>query len=101
MPDFGSRWELIDKEPLGAGGQGNAFRVRDAQNPSAGEYVAKVLRGNHTKQSPRWKRLEEEITVSRTFDHPNVVRVIDSGETRGSGYPFFVIIVDPEIQTRQ
>jgi serine/threonine protein kinase len=92
MPDFGSRWALIEKEPLGRGGQGNAFLVSDTDHPDGRRYVAKVLRGaNLTDQSPRWRRLEEEIEVSRSFSHPNVIRVIDSGHTKGSGYPFFVM----------
>lgn len=92
MPDLGSRWQLVSKEPLGKGGQGNAFRVRDTQGPADNEYVAKVLKGAKlTEQSPRWKRLEEEIEVSRSFNHPNVVHVIDSGHTAGSGYPYYVM----------
>src|ERR1039457_6379583 len=91
MPDLGLRWQLVEKKPLGEGGQGNAFLVSDAQEP-IGRYVAKVLKGaNLTAQSPRWKRLEGEIEVSRSFDHPNVIRVIDFGHTQGSGYPYFVM----------
>jgi serine/threonine protein kinase len=83
---------MVQKEPLGRGGQGNAFLVSDAQNPQGPRYVAKVLKGaNLTDQSPRWKRLEEEIEVCKSFDHPNVVRLIDSGHTEGSGYPYFVM----------
>ena len=91
MPDFGSRWKLVQKESIGKGGQGNAYLVSDAQSPDSPKYVAKVLNGKHDSESPRWKRLEEEIEVSKTFDHPNVVRAIDAGHTSGSGYPFFVM----------
>jgi serine/threonine protein kinase len=92
MPDFGSRWTLVEKDPLGEEGQGNAFLVSDIQDPTGLRYAAKVLKGARlTDQSPRWKRLEEEIEISKSFSHPNVIRVIDSGHTMGSGYPFFVI----------
>jgi len=92
MPDFGSRWKLVEKDPLGGGGQGNAFLVSDLQDPAAPRCVAKVLKGAKlTDQSPRWKRLEEEIEISKSFNHPNVIRVIDSGHTKGSDYPFFVM----------
>ena len=92
MPDFGSRWTLVEKDPLGEGGQGNAFLVSDIQDSTGLRYAAKVLKGARlTDQSPRWKRLEEEIEISKSFNHPNVIRVIDSGHTMGSGYPFFVI----------
>lgn len=91
MPDFGTRWKLVDKEPLGGGGQGNVFLVSDNQNPGP-RCAAKVLKGAElTDQSPRWKRLEEEIEISKSFNHPNVIGVIDSGHTGGSGYPFFVM----------
>jgi serine/threonine protein kinase len=92
MPDFGSRWKLLEKEPLGEGGQGNTFLVSDAQEPDGHRYVAKVLKGAKlTDQSPRWKRLEEEIDVCKSFNQPNVIRVIDSGHTQGIGYPYFVM----------
>jgi serine/threonine protein kinase len=83
--------DQVTKERLDEGGQGYAYRVRDTQDPDGKEYVAKVLKGNLTEQSPRWKRLEEEIEVSKSFDHPNVVHVIDSGHTGGSGYPYYVM----------
>src|SRR5260370_4246444 len=92
MPDFGSRWKLVEKNPLGGGGQGNAFLVSDIQDPTGPRCAAKVLKGAQlTDQSPRWKRLEEEIEISKSFNHPNVIRVIDSDHTEGSGYPFFVM----------
>jgi len=92
MPNLGSRWLAVGKEPLGEGGQGNAFLVSDAQDTGDPRYVAKVLKGAKlTDQSPRWKRLEEEVAVCRSLNHPNVVRVADSGHTQGSGYPYFVM----------
>jgi eukaryotic-like serine/threonine-protein kinase len=92
MPDLGSRWKIVEKEPVGEGGQGNAFLVSDTQVPDGHRYVAKVLKGAMlTDQSPRWKRLEEEIEVCKSFHHPNAISVIDSGHTLGSGYPFFVM----------
>lgn len=92
MPDFGPRWLLRQKDPLGKGGQGHAYPVSEAQNPNSQSYVAKLLNGPKlTDQSPRWKRLEQEIDVCRSFDHPHVVRVVDSGHTQHSRYPYFVM----------
>jgi serine/threonine protein kinase len=91
MPDFGERWKHVEKQPLDKGGQGDVYLVEDLQNPSdTCQYVAKILRGADTDPARR-KRLVEEINVSRTFDHPNVVRVVDSGETKSRRYPFFVM----------
>jgi serine/threonine protein kinase len=90
MPDFGSRWLLAEKKPLGKGGQGHAYLVSDG--PGGPQYVAKVLIGaSLTDQSPRWKRMEEEVEVCKSFNHPNVVRLIDSGHTQNSLYPYFVM----------
>jgi serine/threonine protein kinase len=86
MPDFGSRWTLLERATLGGGGQGKVFLVSDAEDPNGLQYAAKVLNGARlTDQSPRWKRLEEEIEISKSFDHPNVIRVIDSGHTKRHG----------------
>lgn len=92
MPHLGPRWVVVEKEPLGRGGQGQAYLVSDAQNPDGERHVAKILNGARlTEQSPRWKRLEEEIEVCRSFNHPRVVRVVDSGHTQQAGYPYFVM----------
>ncbi len=92
MPDFGSRWKHTSKEPEGRGGQATVFHVEDLENPGGQRHVAKVLNGaNLTPDSPRWKRIEEEIHISKSFDHPNVVCVVDSGRTINSGYPYFVM----------
>jgi serine/threonine protein kinase len=88
MPDFGPRWKEI--KTVGRGGQGRAFLVTDAQNPSGPQFVAKILSAD-PKQTARRKRIEEEIEVCKSFDHPNVVRVIDTGNTPKSGFPFFVM----------
>jgi serine/threonine protein kinase len=91
MPDFGTRWKPVAKRPLARGGQGHAYLIKDSENEShQQDYVAKIFAGADSNPARR-KRLLEEISVSRIFDHPNVVRVVDSGETPGSGYPFFVM----------
>lgn len=95
MPNFGPRWEWIDKRVVGRGGQSRVFRVRDT-GTGDDAFVAKVLSGaDLTKESARWKRLEHEIEVSKAFGHPNVVKVIDAGYTGDSGYPFFVMPLYP------
>jgi serine/threonine protein kinase len=35
--------------------------------------------------------MEEEIEVCRSFNHPNVIRLIDAGQTQNSQYPYFVM----------
>jgi serine/threonine protein kinase len=92
MPDFGPRWKIANATPIGKGGQGQVYVVSDAQDASGSPYVVKVLSGaNLTDDSPRWKRIEEEIVVCSSLNHPNVVRIIDTGRTQKSGFPFFVM----------
>jgi len=92
MPDFGERWKLLTDPVIGKGGQGKVFPVSDARHPDGPRCAAKVLSAERaTAESQRWKRLEDEIEISKNFNHPNVIRVIDSGYTGGSGYPFFVM----------
>jgi hypothetical protein len=38
---YGGRWEIINNRRLGGGGQGEVFRVRDANNTLAGEFALK------------------------------------------------------------
>lgn len=97
MPDFGSRWRTVpNTAALGRGGQGHVFLVSDQQAGDSQQYAAKLLNGaTLNAESPRWKRLEQEIEVSRQFDHPHVIRVLDAGHTEKSGYPFFVMPVYP------
>src|ERR1035441_8705499 len=95
MPNFGPRWKLLEKTPVGRGGQGQAFLVSDSEDLAGSRCVAKILNGAKlTDQSPRWKRFKEEIEISRTFSHPNVIRVIDSGQTEGNRYPFWGSLQD-------
>src|SRR5690348_12383689 len=89
MPDFGPRWIVISDVPLGKGGQGQVYRVRDAQNQSAPEMAAKILCG--ADEPARRRRLEDEIAAAKRFDHPNVVKVVDSGHTVESSYPYYVM----------
>jgi|HubBroStandDraft_1064217.scaffolds.fasta_scaffold86082_2 serine/threonine protein kinase len=90
MPDFGERWKALEREPVGGGGQARVYRVRDAQTEAV--CAAKVLNAPKCDAtSARWKRIEAEIEVAKTFDHCNVIRVLDAGHTSGSGYPFYVM----------
>ena len=92
MPDFGPRWKYLGEPPIGKGGHSQVYPVSDSENPEGPRRAAKILnKGKLTAESQEWKRLEAEIEISKTFDHPNVIRVIDSGYTAGSGYPFFVM----------
>lgn len=86
MPDFGTRW--TNPEPLDKGGQAQTFIVYDAENPNGPRCVAKVL---NNPREHRKARFLQEVEVTEGFTHPNVVRSLGRGETRKSGWPFFIM----------
>jgi len=89
MPDFGPRWKLESATPIGRGGQSRAYLVRNAQTGSSEQFIAKVLDG--IDDPVRRRRLENEIELCKGFDHPNVIRFVDAGETANSKYPYIVL----------
>lgn len=67
---YGGRWRLL--ESLGEGGQGDVFRVEDANCEWPDQYALKRVR------SPRrYKRFRHEVEAIKTLDHPNVIKLID------------------------
>ena len=86
MPNFGARW--INPELLDHGGQAQTYLVSDAESPAGPRFVAKIL--NNPKED-RKARFLQEIEVTETFDHPNVVRSLAKGETANSKWPYFVM----------
>jgi serine/threonine protein kinase len=86
MPHFGTRW--INSELLDKGGQAQTFCVDDAENPNGPRRVAKIL---NNPRDDRKTRFLQEIEVTETFDHPNVVRSLGRGETSHKKWPFFVM----------
>jgi serine/threonine protein kinase len=86
MPNFGARW--INPKPLEKGGQAQTYVVEDAENPGSPRRVAKIL--NNPKED-RKARFLQEIEVTETFEHPNVVRSLGKGETSNNRWPYFVM----------
>ena len=84
--DFGTRW--INPEPLDKGGQAQTFLVSHAEEPKGPRRVAKLL---SNPREERKLRFLQEIEVTETFDHPNVVRSLGRGETTKSKWPYFVM----------
>jgi eukaryotic-like serine/threonine-protein kinase len=72
-------------ELLGSGGMGRVYRAYDGRLKR--EVALKVM-AEHYAQTPEFvERFEREIRNVASLDHPNVIRVFDSGETEdGSPY---------------
>ena len=84
MPDFGSRWEWI--EDFREGGQAHTFKVKDRNASDEKIYILKRL-----KNPKRGNRFDREIQACRSLDHPNVMKIEDSGVLPGKeARAFFV-----------
>src|SRR5690349_11878198 len=70
--------------PLGAGGMGEVYRVRDTR---LGRDVAlKILPEFLARESDRLHRFEQEARAVAALNHPNILAVFDIGESDGSPY---------------
>ena len=70
--------------PLGAGGMGEVWRVRD---PRLGRDVAlKVLPDEMSRDADRVARFRAEARAASALNHPNIVAVYDIGEDGGRTY---------------
>ncbi len=82
MGDFPPEWEWVHELP--EGGQGHTFVVRRSGGSDSARYVLKRL-----KNPKRADYFEREIQACRTLDHPNVLRVLEHGQTP-KGKPYLV-----------
>ena len=85
LPSRISRYEI--NSLIGAGGMGAVYLARDT-NPNTNRLVAlKVL--TETLDPQLRARFVREARVLAALDHPNIVRIYDSGEFEGA--PFIVM----------
>ncbi len=82
---------IMDKfvviEHLGTGGMGSVFKVQHLHLKTF--YALKCL--NHKQGNDAiWRRFENEARAANRLDHPNLIRVYDSG-LLSDGQPYFVM----------
>ena len=71
-------------EPLGTGGMGSVYKVRDAR---LNRFVAlKLLRKEFAGDAAFTARLQEEARITASIKHPHVVEVYSVGEDHGQFY---------------
>lgn len=64
---------------LGEGGMATVYRVRSKS--SGGETLAlKLIKPEHAADPTFRRRFEREVGLSRKLTHPNIVRLVDSGQ---------------------
>lgn len=79
------QYDLIDK--VAEGGMGTVYKGR---HRVSGEIVAVKVVPAHIASNPVYlKRFEQEYSVARSLQHPNIVRALDFG--REDGVPFLVM----------
>jgi eukaryotic-like serine/threonine-protein kinase len=70
-------------ELLGTGGYGEVY----VGKPATGRHVAiKVLDAVHARDEDAVERFKREAETARRLEHPNIVRVLDVGSSRGRHY---------------
>jgi serine/threonine-protein kinase len=75
------RYRLVRR--LGKGGMAQVFEARDLD---LGETVAVKLHDSVMASADLEMRFKREVTLSRSFAHPNIIRVYDIGRIRGHKY---------------
>jgi eukaryotic-like serine/threonine-protein kinase len=79
--EFGP-YTLIRREAVG--GMSHVFIAKD--HTLNREVAVKILSENYSKDKRRVKAFKEEAKVTASFSHPNVVRVLTTGEAYGRLY---------------
>ena len=74
-------------EKIGRGAMGTVYKAMHLglQRPVA----IKILRRDLARDATQVERLKEEAKLLASLDHPNIVRALDAGESRG--FPFVVM----------
>lgn len=75
---------------LGRGGMGSVYHVRHLHLQA--DYALKVLDAQSNEST--WRRFENEARAANRLDHPNLIKVHDSG-LLPDGQPFFVMELVP------
>jgi tRNA A-37 threonylcarbamoyl transferase component Bud32 len=84
------RYEVI--KLLGKGGMGSVYHVQHVHLKS--NYALKLL--DSQSSDSNWRRFENEARAANRLDHPNLIKVHDSG-LLPDGQPFFVMELVPGI----
>ncbi len=74
-------------ELLGKGGMGSVYKVEDTS--TCAKFALKFLDQQQSNDAS-WKRFENEIRAANKLDHPNLIKVHESG-LLADGQPYFIM----------
>jgi hypothetical protein len=84
---------------IGEGGMGRVYLAHHANLPNK-RYAFKVLLGDHSASTAMRTRFTREAERASQLDHPNVVKVVDFGQTRhGLLYIVMDYVEGPSLMT--
>jgi tetratricopeptide (TPR) repeat protein/tRNA A-37 threonylcarbamoyl transferase component Bud32 len=85
-------------EQMGKGGMGTVYRTADIVDASHKKTIAvKVLREEYFSDETQKKRFKQEASIIDQVVHPNIVRVIERGETEGGLYIAMEVLEGPTL----
>jgi serine/threonine-protein kinase len=83
---------------VGRGGMGAVYRALDTQTDR--EVALKVLLANYSSRDSDSKRFKREAAVVKKLDHPNIVELLDYGQT-DDGEPYIAFELLHGVSLRQ
>ncbi len=90
--NIAERYQLLEK--IGEGGMGTVFKAK--QLATSRTVAIKFLSGRLHKGDARLARFEQEMRMASTFNHPNLVSIVDYGSD-AEERPFIVLDFVPGI----
>ncbi len=76
-------YKVMDK--IASGGMGIIYKAHDILDKSR-TFAVKVLRDEYSSDEIQKKRFKNEASIIDQFNHPNIVKVIERGESSGNLY---------------
>ena len=84
-------------EQMGSGGMGTVYRATDVVDASKRTIAVKVLREEYFSDEVQKKRFKQEASLIDQVVHPNIVHVIERGETDSGLYIAMEVLEGPTL----
>lgn len=84
-------------EQMGSGGMGTVYKAEDITDSQKRTIAIKVLREEYFADEVHKKRFKQEASIIDQLVHPNIVRVIERGESDGNLYIAMELLQGPTL----